>query len=432
MTMRNRKIGPLLATALVASNMIGSGIFLLPASLAVVGSVTIIGWLAATLGALCIAAVLGKLGQVAPEPGGPCAYAEDALGHYMGFQANVIYWLCCLIGNIAIAIGAVGYLGHFFPALGAQPNAALASITLVWLFTLANIVGPRFACQLESLTLVIGLLPLALIGTAGWWHFDAQTFRDSWNVTGQPLHTVVPGTLVLVFWAFLGLESASVGMAVVENPRRNVPIATLCGVLLAGIVYMATCSVIMGLLPAAQLAKSTAPFADAAQSMIGPIAGGLVAFAALTKASGTLCGWVLLTAQVSKAAADRGLFPSMLSRTDRHGIPVLNLLLQGVLMTAVVILTISPTLNQQFNKLIEVSVIFCLLTYVYGCTAVWRFGAQQGEESLRRYRPLALVAMLFSLTVIVMSGTQLLALTAMTIFATCLVYPWLMKPGARA
>ena len=375
-----------------------------------------IGWALATLGALLVSAVLAKLGQVAPQPGGPCAYAEGALGRYMGFQAYAIYWLCALLGNIAIAVAVVGYLAHFFPTLALPLHAALAATGAIWLLTLANIAGPRFACQLESATLAIGLIPLALVGIAGWWFFDAEIFRASWNITHQPLYAVVPGSLVLVFWAFLGLESASISAAVVDNPQRNVPLATLGGVLVTGLVYTAACGVIMGLIPATQLAKSTAPFADAAQLMVGPLAGSIVALAALLKASGTLCGWVLLTAQVSKAGSDRGFFPAALARVDRDGVPVINLLIQAVLMSGVVFATMSPTLNQQFNKLVAVSVILSLLIYLYGSVAVWQF-------HIEGYRVIAMLAMLFCLGVIVMSGTQLLALTAVILLATCLLYP---------
>jgi arginine:agmatine antiporter len=419
--LRNRKIGLVLATALVASNMIGSGIFLLPASLAAVGSMTMIGWGIALIGALAIAGVFARLGQIAPEAGGPCAYAADALGRYIGFQSNAIYWVSNIAGNVAISLAVVGYAAHFFPALATPSHTAIAASAAIWLLTLVNIIGPRFACQVESLTLAVGLIPLVLVGSAGWWFFDGETFRASWNVTQQPLHEVVPNSLVLVFWAFLGLESASVGTAIVENPKRNVPLATLGGVLLAGIVYMATCGVIMGLLPAATLAKSTAPFADAAQLIIGPVAGALVAIAALLKAGGTLCGWVLLNAQLSKAAAERGFFPSVLTRVDGRGVPVINLLLQAVVMSALVFATMSPTLNQQFNKLIEVAVILSLMTFVYGCMAMWHFNQP------RSYQALAFLAMAFCLAVIVMSGTQLLALTAGIVLATSLAYPLVMK-----
>jgi arginine:agmatine antiporter len=412
---RNRKIGPVLATLLVANNMIGSGIFLLPATLATVGSITIIGWLLATVSALVIAAVLAKLGQIAPEAGGPVAYAGTALGPYWGFQATVLYWICAWVGNMAIALGAVGYLATFFPALATPLNSAFAAVGIIWLVTLINVFGPRFACQVESVTLVAGLIPIVLVATAGWVWFDADTFRQSWNVSGQPAYQAIPGSLVLVYWAFVGLESASVGTAVVENPSRNVPLATIAGVLLAGVVYIASCTVIMGLIPASQLAKSTAPFADAARFVVGSAAGSLVALMACLKASGTLCGWVLLTAQVGKAGAERGNFPKIFARTDRYGIPVINLLIMALIMTGAVFATMSPTLGQQFSKLIEVSVVLCLLIYVYSSIALWRLGT---------YRFFAVVAGLASLIVIALSGVQMLLLTALLMLATLVLYPF--------
>ena len=412
---RNRKIGPVLATLLVANNMIGSGIFLLPATLATVGSITIVGWVLATVSALVIAAVLAKLGQMAPEAGGPVAYAGTALGPYIGFQATVLYWICAWVGNMAIALAAVGYLATFFPSLATPLNAAFAAVGIIWLVTLINVFGPRFACQVESVTLVAGLIPILLVATAGWYWFDPDTFRQSWNVSGQPAYQAIPGSLVLVYWAFVGLESASIGTAIVENPSRNVPLATIAGVLLAGVVYIASCTVIMGLIPAAELAKSTAPFADAARFVIGSAAGSLVAVMACLKASGTLCGWVLLTAQVGKAGAERGNFPKIFARSDRHGIPVTNLLIMAVIMTAAVFATMSPTLGQQFAKLIEVSVVLCLMIYVYSSIALWRLGT---------YRVLALLAGLASVAVILLSGVQMLLLTALLVVATLVLYPF--------
>jgi arginine:agmatine antiporter len=411
---RNRKIGPVLATLLVANNMIGSGIFLLPATLASVGSITIVGWLLATLSALVIAAVLAKLGQIAPEAGGPVAYAGTALGPYIGFQATVLYWICAWVGNMAIALAAVGYLATFFPGLATPLSSAAAAVGIIWLVTLVNVFGPRFACQVESVTLVAGLIPILLVATAGWFWFDADTFRHSWNVSGQPAYRAIPGSLVLVYWAFVGLESASIGTAVVENPSRNVPRATIAGVLLAGVVYIASCAVIMGLIPAAQLEKSTAPFADAARFVIGSAAGSLVAVMACLKATGTLCGWVLLTAQVSKAGAERGNFPQIFARTDRHGIPVVNLIIMALIMTAAVFTTMSPTLGQQFSKLIEVSVVLCLVIYVYSAIALWRLGT---------YKAFAFFAAFASLSVIALSGVHMLVLTAVLMLGTLALYP---------
>ena len=420
---RNRKVGPVLATGLVASNMIGSGIFLLPATLASVGSITVIGWAIGTLGAVLIAIILAKLSQVAPQPGGPCAYAGEALGPYFGFQANALYWLSCWIGNIAIAVAAMGYLANFVPGLDQPVPGAFATIAFIWVLTAVNILGPRLVCQVESLAIVIGLVPILLVAIGGWWYFDGKVFMASWNVRHEPAMQVIPQSLVLLFWAFTGLESASVASAVVENPGRNVAIATLGGVLIAAAVYISSCAVLMGLIPAEQLMRSSAPFADAVRVVLGPVAAGFIALSALIKATGTLGGWILLTAQTGKAGADHGLFPGVFGRVDRHGVPTTSLLLMAVAMSGVVVATISPTLGEQFGELIEVSVIFCMMLYVYACIAVLLYPRWiASASSLARYRPMAAVALLFCLVVIGYAEPKLLLLTAAMMLLTLPVY----------
>ncbi len=164
--------------------------------------------------------------------------------------------------------------------------AALFTVVLLWLVTVVNLVSPRFVGQFDGLLLVAGLVPLLLVVTVGWASFDPAQFRASWNVSGQPLHQALPNSLALVFWAFTGLESASVAAAVVDKPERNVPIATIAGVLIAAVIYIAASIVIFGIAPAADIANSNAPFALAAARMLGPAAGPLVALCGGLKALG--------------------------------------------------------------------------------------------------------------------------------------------------
>jgi arginine:agmatine antiporter len=190
-------------------------------------------------------------------------------------------------------------------------------------------------------------------------------------------------------------------------------------------------SLAFGVLPAAELAQSSAPFADAVRLMLGPLAGAAVAWMAATKAIGTLAGWILLTAQIGKAAAERGLFPKIFARTDRAGIPTANLLLMGVVMTVVVFGTMSPTLGQQFGKVIDVATTLCSLVYVYACTAIWRYGERDpASTSATRYRAVATAAMVFCSFVIATSVVTLLALSAAIVFLTVPFYPFVMKEAA--
>src|SRR3954469_6394388 len=194
----HRKLGPILATMVVAGNMIGSGIFMLPATLAGVGSLTIIGWVIGTLGALALALLFSKLAARKPLAGGPATYAFDAFGRFWGSQSSLWYWAACLIGNVAIATAASSYLETFFGINAGPIQAAMFTVVLLWLVTVVNLVSPRFVGQFDGLLLIVGLIPLLLVVTVGWSTFDAAQFRESWNVSGQPLLHALPNSLALV------------------------------------------------------------------------------------------------------------------------------------------------------------------------------------------------------------------------------------------
>jgi len=412
---QHRKLGPVLATIVVAGNMIGSGIFLLPATLAGVGSVTLIGWAVASVGALALALLFGKLARRKPLAGGPATYAFDAFGPFVGMQTSLWYWASCLIGNIAIATAASGYLAVFFGIHPSAVQGAMITVGLLWLVTFVNMVSPRFVGQVDGPLLVAGLIPLLLVATVGWFYFDPAQFSASWNVSGKSDFYAVPNSLVLVFWAFTGLESASVAAAVVENPERNVPLATVAGVAFAALIYMVTSAAIMGLAPASELATSSAPFALAAAKMFGAGVTPWVACAGMLKALGTLAGFVLMTAQVSRAAADHGLLPQFFARTRAGDTPIAGLVVAGLIGTAAIVLTISPTLNQQFGLLIEASTIFALLTYLGACVATLRY-------KMRDEIKLAVVGGAFCIFVIGWSSVPVLIATAICMGIFVLLY----------
>ena len=395
--------------------MIGSGIFLLPATLATVGSLTVLGWVIGMLGALALALLFSKLARRKPMAGGPATYAFDAFGRFWGSQSSLWYWAACLIGNVAIALAASSYLSSFFGLSPGPLAGALFTVFLLWLVTIVNLVSPRFLGQFDGLLLVAGLVPLLLVITLGWASFDAGQFGASWNVSGQSLYQALPNSLALVFWAFTGLESASVAAAVVDKPERNIPIATIAGVLIAALVYIAASIVIFGIAPAADIAASNAPFALAAAKMLGPMAGPLVALCGGLKALGTLAGWVCMSAQVSRAAADHGLLPQIFARTRAGDTPVAGLLIAGLIGTVVILMTIAPTLGRQFGLMAEASTLFALLTYLGACAAALKYRVA-GEKLL------AVIGAVFCVFVIGWSTTPVLIATVISLAVFVLLY----------
>lgn len=390
-----RGLGPLTATFLVAGNMIGSGLFLLPASLAAIGSASLIGWAISATGAMALAGVFAILGVLRPDPDGLVRYPADALHPVAGFVAWAAYWASCWFGNVAIAIAAVGYLAVFLPGLIGPWPTALAAIAVVWLMSFVNLRGPRLVAWLSGSTLLIGLVPIAAAIGFGFAAFDPAVFLGSWNVSGKPLPQVIPGSLVLIFWAYLGLESATIAAKALDNPKRNLPIAAVGGVALASVVYAAATAAVMGVIPAVELARSTAPFADVVSRLVGPLAGGLVAACALAKTLGTLGGWILVTAEAARSGAASGYLPKALVAESAR-LPVRGVLLTGMLMSIVALVTLSPTLTRQFNALINVAVLANMAMYFLCSLALLRFAdALERPASRLMARALAVLAAAF-------------------------------------
>jgi arginine:agmatine antiporter len=357
------KIGPFLATMIVASTMIGSGVYLLPASLAAIGSMTILAWLAATVGAALIGGVFVWLAIINPGTPGLFSYVRDAFGPLAGFVVGAVYWASCVVAAVAVALAVTGYIGVLLPFLATPAGSTMCTLGVLWLFVGANMLGPRFVARLQSGSMLLGLVPVAIAAIGGWFWFHGTIFAASWNVTGQPALAVLPRATVMVFWAFLGIETAIILAVRVRNPLRDVPIGTLAGLFVAALLYMAASAAIMGLLPAAVLAKSTAPFADAVAPILGASAAGAIALCATLKASGTLGSTLLLTVETAESEAVLGAMRRVATAGVAPRASLGNLVFTGVLTSLIAIASASPTLTRQFTIVTNVAVVLSLMVY---------------------------------------------------------------------
>ena len=387
------------ATMLVAGNMVGTGLFLLPVNLAQVGGIAIFGWVIATVGVAALGLVFAKLGQLNPQQGGPYAYARDFLGPYAGFQTNYIYWFGNCIGNIAIAVAAVGYLAELIPSVSGPPASVVATAAVIWTLTIANIMGPRVVGALETWTMALALIPIMGIALLGWAWFDVETFLSGWNVSGESDMHAVSRAASMALWAYMGIESATVSAGLIENPARNVPLATLIGLTIAAVIYMLSSTVIMGILPNEELRKSHAPFAEAARLAIGAPGAIVISVCAVLKSVGSLGGWMLLVGQSAKAASDDGMFPRIFGRVNRNGVPGPGLILVSVLMTLILVATVSPTLADQFTLMVDLAVMLIIVPYIYSAVAIVKLMSDRGQpaKSQITYKWLALVAVIYCL-----------------------------------
>lgn len=223
------KVGLIPVTLMVSGNIMGSGVFLLPANLASTGGIAIYGWLVTIIGALGLSMVYAKMSFLDPSPGGSYAYARRCFGPFLGYQTNVLYWLACWIGNIAMVAIGVGYLSYFFPILKDPLVLTITCVVVLWIFVLLNIVGPKMITRVQAVATVLALIPIVGIAVFGWFWFRGETYMAAWNVSGLGTFGAIQSTLNVTLWSFIGVESASVAAGVVKNPKRNVPIATIGG-----------------------------------------------------------------------------------------------------------------------------------------------------------------------------------------------------------
>ncbi len=361
---KNKKIGIWICIALVMGNMIGSGIFLLPASLAPYGGVSILGWLLTTVGAMFTALVFIRLSRKFPKQGGPYRYAYDNFGPFAGFSVAWSYWISIWCGNAAIAVAAVTYLGFFFPQLNHDPRSATITIlAIIWLLTLLNARSVKEAGIFQLAATVLKLLPLLAIGLMSLVVFDSKSF-EPFNLSGQPLSTSIAATATLTLWAFLGLESATIPADSVENPHITIPKATMIGVVVAAIVYMSSQVTIISVVPNAMLQASGAPFADAAKLIWGETAGYIVAAGAVISCLGALNGWILLQGQVPMSAARDKLLPAFMSDKKGDGVSVGALVLSSVIISLLVMANFSDGLVSFYTFAILVSTLGIFIPYL--------------------------------------------------------------------
>lgn len=421
-----QKMGLTMATMLVAGNMIGTGVFLLPANLATVGSISSFGWLIATAGAIALGLVFARLSQLNPQPGGPYAYARDTFGNYIGFVSNYAYWFGNWIGNVAIALVVTGYLSHLWPLLQELYPRLGFTLAVIWLLSLANARGARWVGALETSTLLLALIPILSIAIGGWWWFDATLFKAGWNVSGMEDSAAISRSASIALWAFMGVESAAVSADVIDNPKRNIPLATLLGLGLAAVIYISCSLVIMGIVPMEQLRDSSAPFADVARMMVGPWGVVVIALCAIFKSLGALGGWMLLVGQSAKAAAEDGLFPRVFCRLNRHGMPGTGLMIVAVLMSTLLLVTSSPTLARQFDQLTNIAVLLTIIPYLFSAGALAATTLERNETGLLRAGCLltAAAAVAYCLYALLGADTQLLAYATVAVLFSAALYPF--------
>lgn len=414
--------------ALVIGNIVGSGVFLLPASLAPYGIFAIIAWVLTAVGAVAIALTFARLARAIPRSGGPYAYTRAAYGDFAGFWVAWGYWICLWTGVAAVAVAFGSYLKVFVPALeGNTKLCGVASLAAVWLLTFVNSLGLRRASVVQIVTTAIKLVPLVAVALIGVFWVEPANITAPVSSDASPF-SLISSAATLALWAFLGIESATIPAQAVDRPERTIPRATVIGVLVCVIVYIASTIVLFGVMPRETLAASQAPYADAARMMWGNWAYYAVGTGAIVSCFGALNGWILVTGQFPSAVARDGLFPSHFGKLSPRGVPIFAMVTGVVLVTILLVLNYSGSnsLVSIFNFAILLSTLSTLIPYVFCSLApvLLRRTDIQMPPTRTRDRVVMTIAFVYSVWAIYGAGAQTVLLGLLLMLAGIPVYVW--------
>ncbi|NBW57407.1 amino acid permease [bacterium] len=390
----SNKIGFWSVFAIVTGSQIGSGIFILPATLAPYGVFSVLGWLISGLGAVALALVFGQLCAKFPKTGGPHVYVKEAFGSTASFFTGWTYWVISWVSTTAVIVASIGYLT---PILGPQSAFSNLMMELVLLFsiTMLNCKGVKTAGSAEFFLTCIKVIPLFIIPLIALFYFDSTNFIIHSTVEHIPAAQMTNAVTLLTLWGFIGLESATTAAESVENPRVTMPKAIVLGTLCVAVLYLLNTIAIMGVIPGGELMHSTAPYVDAAKVMFGGHWHLGLSIIASIICIGTLNAWMLASGQISLGLAQDGLMSSFFAKTNKQDAPVNGLFMSALGILPLLILTAEGNIAKQINLIIDFSVVAFLFVYLICVLSYIKIiMTSQNKESLLGWLA-AVVALLF-------------------------------------
>lgn len=422
------KLGLWTSTSLVVGNMIGAGVFLMPATLASFGGISIIGWVCSSIGAFLLAKVFAHLSKIMPAgDGGPYAYSRKGLGDFAGFLVAWGYLVSVWCTNAAITVSFISALSTFIPILATNSFLAVfCGLATIWFLTWVNTLGIVTSGRLQLATTILKIVPIVLVGIGGLFFIKFGNFLP-FNSSGTSSFEAITATTTLTFFAFLGIECATIPSGSVANPEKTIAKATILGTLIATAVYILSTVSIMGMIPASQLQNTVTPFADAATIIFGAGSKYWVSAGVAIAAFGALNGFILIQGQIPYAIAKDKLFPSIFAKKNSKGVPAIGIAISSVFVSIFMSMNYTKGLVAQFKFLILLSTLTVLIPYLFSTAAYMILRLQEKSSSIKLIMTAAILsffAFLFSLWMIYGSGQETVYWGFLLSMSSVPIYVW--------
>jgi arginine:agmatine antiporter len=430
---RGRRLGLIACTAVVVCNTIGPGFHLMPAQLAPHGRLAVLMWMVIAAGALCLGLTFARLARLVPVTGGPYVYAHVAYGDRAGFLVAWAYWIAIWSSLPGIAAAFSGSLVRAVPTIDGRWTEMTIAIGAIWLMVFINLRGVRLTGLFIVSAASATLLAFGALAVAGLFQ-PRPELPGTFNSGGEPLGTAIPALAPLAVASFLGLESATVPADDVRRPTWTIPRATVLGVLIVSLVYVAAATVMPAATPPG-LVGSWMPLADAGWLPGESPGSAVAAIAAMMASLGALAGWMLLVGQVPEAAARHRLFPRMFVEVSRRGVPARAVVLSAALATVLLAAQASrvPALTGVVELVVTLGMGAAVIPYVFCAFARRRLMA----PLTRGIRPTRITvvdggAFAFALVMLYARAAEAAAFGLLLLAAGIPVYLWRRRGRAAA
>lgn len=424
--METAKLSRMALVAMVVGSMVGAGIFSLPSIFArytgPVGGV--VAWTISGTGMLTLAMVFQFLTRRRPDlDAGIFAYAKAGFGRYIGFLAALGYWTAACLGNVSYFVVFKATLGAVLPFFGDGDtvSAVLVSSLLLWTTHFAILRGIRQATGMNTVVTIAKIVPIAIFIVCAALAVDMDVLRaniaEGSNVGGNAsLLDQVRGTMLVTVFVFLGVEGASVYSRYAKR-REDVAVATVVGFLLVLTLLVAVTLLSYGVLPRAELASLRNPsMAGVLRAIVGPWGGVLISVGLMVSVAGAYLSWILLAAEVLRAAARAAVMPGFLGHENRHGVPAAALWLSNGIVQLFLIVTLftQDTFVLIKNMASSMSLVPYFFVAGFGLLVAVRGDAYDGWSRRRSFElMLAAVATVYAAGMVYAGGFMYFTLSAL-------------------
>lgn len=393
----SKRLGSWMSMAMVVGTMIGSGIYLLPATLAPFGPNIILAFAVTIAGTMCLAVAFARLS--ARIAGGPFAYVQSAFGETPAFLTLWSYLISQWTGVAAVAVAVAGAIGFVIPAAGSGVGLTIVALGTIFILTLVNLTGARSAGWVQLVATLIKIIPLFAVVVLVAVRFGSGAPVEP--LAAMPIGLAgITAAAALMLFSLTGFESATVVANVTENSTHIVPRATILGTGFTGLIYLTATVATLLLLPSAIAANSGAPFADAISPILGNGAGALVAVIAAVSAFGTCNALLLLSAEVGRSIAGARDLPPLFRRTNAAGAPTGSLLVGAGVASLLVLASSTEGFVQVYVFIALVSTVASLVLYAVCAAAALKLKAMGGWTTV------AVIGLVYSIAMFFGAGAE--------------------------